>query len=56
MTNYEYIKNLDYDDMFELLRSKIGCSVCPAYDKCVTNSSSCEHNLKAWLSEEHKND
>lgn len=56
MTNYEYIKNLDYDDLFELLYSKISCSECPAHKNCITNSLTCEHNLKVWLSEEHKND
>lgn len=56
MTNYEYIKNLDCDDLVELLYLKISCAVCPAYNNCITNSLSCKDNLNKWLTEEQKND
>lgn len=56
MTNYEFIKNLDLDDLCEILYSKIICSKCPVYKNCITNSNTCRHNIKIWLSEEHKND
>ena len=56
MTNFEYIKSLDYDDILQIFIQKITCSDCPALKKCRYNSLDCCTNIKIWLDEEYKND
>ena len=56
MTNFEYIKSLDIDELIRCMQKQIYCDSCPIQEGCSESPLECTGELEKWLNEEHKND
>ncbi len=55
MTNFENLKQMDVEELAELLCDNFDCDICPAYDAnycTIKNTSICSIAMKKYLESE----